>query len=285
MSRGHVNDFNLVISSVADGTRPAAARGTSVTPGNNTYGSYASLIAGASVTDDIFEIWININSVQVTNTAKDCLVTIGVDPAGGTSFSDKISHLLGSCAGPFNASVSGAGGVWYRFPLFIKAGSSIGAKASVNNATVGTASIHVILFGQPSHPELLRYGTVVRTFGENTAASRGTLVTPGTTSDGSYVQLGSALAEPLWYWEWGFGTNDNDMQAAVLDVDVAIGDASNKRRIIPNGWVSTTTAEGIVKPAQGRFAKGAVGDLVYGRAQSSQSADVEPSLIAYGLGG
>src|SRR5687767_5995180 len=97
------NSFQLVITSIADGTQPAANMGTSVTPGNNTYGSYASVIAGASVTDDAYGIEICFNSGYVDSTARDGIATIGFDPAGGTSFGglggvtgNEINHLLWS---------------------------------------------------------------------------------------------------------------------------------------------------------------------------------------------
>ena len=141
-----VGEMFKLADSVADGTRPAAAWGTSVTPGNNTYGSYAALISGASVTDDAHGILININSVSTSTAAKDCIVTIGIDPAGGASYTAFIEHLLCSCAGAYASAQCGAGGVNYYFPVRVPSGSSIAAKASVNNATVGTVRVAVTLY-------------------------------------------------------------------------------------------------------------------------------------------
>jgi hypothetical protein len=172
--------------------QPAAAFGTSVTPGNNTYGTYAELIDGALVTDDVWAVRIQVNSNTVSGAARDTLLTIGIDPTAGTSYTDHISHLLVSDA---NTYTSDHGGVWYDFPFRIPAGSSIAAKASVNNATVGTLRCWMQLYGRPESSEVSPLGTKFRTFGEVTASSRGTLVTPGTTSEGAWTQLGSALTD------------------------------------------------------------------------------------------
>ena len=93
-------ELRLVADSQS-GVRPAAAYGTSVTPGNNTYSSYVDLLSATSEDSDWIEI--NINSIGTSATATDTLVTIGVDPAGGTSYTDFIPHLLASAAGPYSA--------------------------------------------------------------------------------------------------------------------------------------------------------------------------------------
>ena len=288
MFRPPVNSFLLQIPSVADGTRPAAAWGTSVTPGTNTYGSYASVLAGASVTQDVYGILINLNSFATSASARDALVKIGLDASGGSSFTDFISHLLASCASTYLGSgiTTGMGGVWYYFPVFIKAGTSIGACASVNNGTVGTGRVAVTLMCQPSRPDLIRVGSFVRTFGEDTANSRGTLVTQGTVAEGAYTQLGSALAEPLWFFEHGCGCNNATMASGIFHQDIAIGDASNKRIALLNKVISATASETIAKQeVLDGFCRGAIGDLVYGRSQSSAAADANVSMMAYGVGG
>ena len=57
------------------GVRPAASYGTSVTPGNNTYSSYTSLLSATS--EEAHWVVININSIGTSATATDTLVTIG----------------------------------------------------------------------------------------------------------------------------------------------------------------------------------------------------------------
>jgi hypothetical protein len=279
-----VNEWGSIISSVADGTRPASAMGTSITPGNNTYGSYTQLLAGASLTDDAYGILINVNSNNVSAAARDTLMTIGFDAAGGSSYTDFITDLICSNATVYTQS---AGGIWYYFPIFIKAGTSIAAKASVNNATVGTLNAFVRLYCKPSCPEAVKVGSYVTTFGATTASSSGTAITPGTASEGAWTQIGSALTKPHWYWQVGFGANDAAMVANVYDVDVGVGDASNKKVLISNLPVITSAIESCTwfQPAQ-CSGFGATGDIVYARAQVGPSAaDSSLSVAVYAVGG
>jgi hypothetical protein len=276
------NEWGLVISSVADGTRPAAAWGTTITPGNNVFGSYVQVLPATS--DETFLIRITITGVGVVSTAKDCLVTIGIDPAGGTSYVDTIVNLLASCAPNYHSTLPGP--TEYEFPLRIPAGASLAAKASVNNATVGTAGVAITLWGRPSRPDLVKAGTFVTTFGANTAASNGTAITVGTTAEGAWTQIGAALTTPLFYWEFGFGANNATLLATSINVDLGLGDASNKKVVISNAFVGQTTSETISKPAAGRVGLGAIGDIVYIRAQAGPGApDASSSVIAYGVGG
>lgn len=285
-----VNEFALIVPSVADGTRPAGGTtiGAAVTPGNNAYGSYAQVIAGAAVTDDVYGVWININGFAASTILTDCLVTLGIDPAGGTTFTDWINHLLCSCGG--DRYVHGAtqgGGISYYFPIFLKAGTSIGAKASMNNGAPPNVGVQVVLFCRPTRPELLRVGKFVRTFGEVTASSRGTLITPGTAAEGAWTQLGIAIAEPLWCWDFGCGLNDTAILGNSYVCDIGIGDGSNKKVAIRDGLWSTSTTEAAVKHLPlNPYRQAAVGDIVYARSQVGPSgADVDFSMIAYGVGG
>lgn len=273
------NDYRWTLPSST--ARPAAAFGTSITPGNNTMGSWASVISSASVTHDIWGFLININSVAVSATAKDCLVDIGIDPAGGSSYTTIIPTLLASCAAPYNV---GSGGVWYFFPLWKKSGCTVAARAQVNNATVGTARVFITLLGDPVHPETTRVGQSVEAIGVDTANSRGTVVTLGTTSDGAWTSLGTTTNK-CFFWQVGFGTNDTTMTAAGIHLDIASGDATNKKILIQDSLVTVTTAEQIQNPPLtiGCAANVAAGATIYGRGQSSAATDTQPSIAAYGV--
>ena len=276
------NEWGLVIESVADGTRPAGTLGTSITPGNNAYGSYTQVLTATS--DETFLMRITLASFATTSAARDALVTIGIDPAGGSSYTDFIADLYASCA-PSHYSTA-AGPTTYEFPLRIPAGATLAAKASVNNATVGTGRVLITLFGRPSRPELVKAGSFVQTFGSTPASSSGTAITPGTTAEGAWTQLGSALTVPLWYWEWGLGINNATMIGNNHFVDVGIGDASNKKIVIPNGLAGETANETLGKATVGRVGLGAIGDIVYARAQTGPNTpSTGMSAIAYGVGG
>lgn len=282
MLRGSPNEWGLVIESVADGTRPAAAWGTSVTPGNNTYGSYVQVLTATS--DETYLCRITLTSWSVSAAARDALVTIGIDPAGGTSYADLITDLVAACAPTYIQVVPGP--VIYEFPIIVPAGATVAAKASVNNATVGTGRVSIALFGRPSRPELVKAGSFVQTFGSTPGSSSGTAITPGGAAEGAWTQIGSALTVPLWFWEFGYGVNNATMANNAHHVDIGLGDASNKKLVIPNGLVYETTSETLAKAAQGRVGLGAIGDIVYARVQTgTAAATANTSLIVYGVGG
>jgi hypothetical protein len=274
------NEWGLVVPSITDGTQPALAMDTTVTPGTNAMGSYAELIDGALVTHDIWEIEITINSRAATG--RDHSVTIGVDPAAGTSYTDTITELIAGPSSPILVDwLSGC--VVYRFPLRIKAGSSIAAKAS---ASTGTTNIGVscVLYGQPSRPELCRVGSFVTTLGNTLASSNGTAITPGTASEGSWTAIGSTLARDHFYVEFGYGINDTTMTAGRIDVDVSAGDGSNKRVIIRGAPILTATSNNMVKRPAGRYANLKTGDQMYARAQASATPDSTNSVAVYLVG-
>lgn len=262
--------------------RPAAALGTSITPAQNTMGSYTQLLSGASVANDVFGIYVMINSNAVSAAARDTLVTVGVDPAGGTSYTDTINNLMGSCAG-----AATLGGVWYYFPLWIRAGSSIAAKASVNNATVGTLRVYTQVFGLPTNPEAIKVGTYVDSFGITTGTSSGTTVTSGTTSEGAWTALATSISRSCWWWQLGMGCNDTTMTALVYAADLASGDASNKRLVINDQLFLAGASESIVSlpMTTGCEMDVSAGVNLYGRLQCSGTADSALSLAAYGVGG
>lgn len=274
------NTFGLVIHSTADGTRPAAATGAAVTPAQNAYGTYVSLIAGASLTYDAYEIEICVNNVGISTVARDCVVSLGIDAAGGTSFTSVVDLVCGPAA-PANV---GGGGTFYRFPYFIKAGTSIGVAAAVNSANLTAINAYCRVKCQPSRPDSLLVGTFIDSFGVALASSSGTAVTEGGVSEGAYVQLGSALTRPCWYWEFGYGTNNAAMAGNAIDVDIAVGSVGAQNIVIPNARVTTLSAEQLSKSYAGVYCTAAIGDLVYGRSQSSGS-NTGASIAAYGVGG
>lgn len=276
------NGFGKIISSPHG---PGSFRGVAVTPGNNTYGSDEEVIAGASVTDDVFAIQIGINGGAVAANAKDTLVTISTDPAGGTSYTALINHLAAPGSGQYMAT----GGITYWFPLRIKAGSSIAAKASVNNATVGLVRVWCKLWCKPSRPELMRVGTFVRTFGDTAATSTGTAVTVTAfdgSNEGAWTQLGSALAEPLFFWQAGFSLNSGTVGNNIIHMDLGLGDASNKDEVIQNQPVHLDgNNEHVIAQYPGGYFDAATGALVYGRLLGDGGPVSGSAMIAYGVGG
>ena len=280
---GDINDFGLIIPSVTP-----AVSGDTVTPGaSNTFGSFAALYTSAEVTDKAYGILINFNNNAVSATARDTLVDIGVDEAGGTNYRVVIPTLLASSAGTQSASNGGCGGIWYYFPLGIEAGSSVAARASVNNATAGSFQVACWLHCRPRRPDLHRVGSFVRAFGINTATSSGTAITPnGSGSKSAFVQLGSATVEPLWWWNIGVGINNAVSSNSNSLWDLSSGSSTTLNRpIIMDQLVMPGAVETLAYMQRGAAAQVAVGDLLFARAGSNNTSPTGMSVAAYGLGG
>jgi hypothetical protein len=283
--------WGKIVPSVADGTQPVANQGTTVTPAQNAYGTYAQVLAGAQLalfTEDAFGIWININSGSVSAQARDMLCTIGIDPAGGSS-AGAVTDLINGLACPMSSpwvTDRDAGGISYFFPLRIKAGSSIWAKVAVNNASVFTVRVQIRLFCKPKQPHLVKAGAFVTTFGAAVGTSNGTAVVPGQASEGTWTQLGSALTKPHWFWQLGFGINQAVADNAAFACDLGIGDGTNNRVAILEDTAFTTTVERCRVDHVGGYLDASIGDKVYGRIQASAlTATNTQSMIAYGVGG
>lgn len=276
------NAFNWRVSNIT-ATRPAAALGATVTPGNNTKGSYASVLTSGEVARDVFGLMVNINSNAVSAAARDALVDIGVDPAGGSAYSVLLPDLMASCAAPYNI---GQGGIWYYFPIWVRAGSSIGARASVNNATVGTLRVVATAYGSPRDHRSTRVGTKVQAIGITAASSRGTTITSGTTAEGAWTSLGATTSD-AWWWQFGFGTNDTTMTALSYHADLATGTAGEKTLVIENANITVTGAEQIMYGPQFIDCQKLTpaSTNVYGRLQCSGTADSALSMAAYALSG
>lgn len=268
------------------GTRPGTAKGATVTPNAviNTKGNWAEVLTAAQMANDAWMVLININSNFVAAAARDTLVDIGIDPAGGTSYTVLIPDLLGSCAGPLNIG----SGLWYCFPLHIPAGASVAARASINQAVGGTLRVFAQVFGLPRRPELCAKGTFCRAIGVVSGSSRGTTITSGTTSEGAWTSLGTT-ADDLWWWQLGMGVNDSTMTAQnIYACDLSFGDASNKDIIIEEQeFVVVSASEALATPGCiagcNRHVKS--GMTIYGRMQCSGTADSALSMAAYGVGG
>jgi hypothetical protein len=286
MTLSTLNTFQTVISTL-DGIRPATSVGPQVTPGaSNTYGSYTSVLAGSSLTHDCYLLEVNIANVGAVSGARGCLVTIGIDTSGGTTYTALISDLL----------ISGAPGNWYQngvpmgghnfvFPIFIPANSRIGAKAQSTDAAPTNIQVNLVAHCNPTHPHLVRCGTFVRTFGVNTVATNGVTVTPGGASEGSWTEIGTA-ADDLFWLEIGIGKKGATLNNFLLHVDTAVGTAISKRVAVLDRYCLEDVSERVFK--MGAWGKGVdlvVGEKIYARLQGSTGTPDDMEVTAYGVGG
>jgi hypothetical protein len=268
------------------GVNPASTIGTAVTPGTaNNVGNWTQIASAANISQDVYGIYMQVHSGATSGQVKNHLLDIGVDNAGGTSYTAIISD--------FNISESPslvvAGAREHLIPFYIKAGSSVAARIRGFNATAGTVRIAARFYGKPSRADFLPVGRYTQTFGADTSQSRGTPITPGNAADGAWENLG-ATTKPLWWWQLGYGITNGTITAEYTYFELAFGDASNKETIfkVMHGG---TTGETCGLSAQTQLLHYAayqpvpVGANIYVRARCNNAPDANYHVNVLGIGG
>lgn len=273
------NDFGWQLDNWGATYNPSSV-GTSVSAhatNANQKGTAVSIFSGASVTTDVFGIslWFFTVSTAATRVMFDVLV----DPAGGSSWSVLIANLA------VNTPNYAMGGVKYYFPIYIKAGTSIGLQQQCSTAAV-TCRAGVLVIGKPSHPELAQVGSVVETIGASTGTTVGTTMTPGNAAMGSYTAALGTLTRSCWFWQCGLLINNATQTAVPFGANLEFGDASNKL-IAGRSWEhiepgTTETASKQAFPTSGMpFRRAPAGTSIYARAWAGSAPDSGISAIAY----
>jgi hypothetical protein len=241
-------------------------------------GSYAQLASGANLARDVYLIRLWVHAGNTSATIRDILIDIGTDPAGGTSYSQTVGLNQIFCPQASNAV---DGGYWMEFPLFIKAGSSVGARAQSNSTS--TVLVGAIFFGLPSNPEMAAVGQYSETLG--VSGNGGTPYTCGSSgAEGSWTSLG-ATTRNCWYWVLCCGHNVGTTTAQMYYTDLAVGDGTNYHLIIENQpHFNPGTAEKTGAVRLGGFWEVPAGSTLYVRGSASGTAETTEA-VAVGIGG
>lgn len=267
------------------GTNPGSTIGTSVAPGaSNTLGSWVQLASSANVSQEVTGIYLQVHSGATSTAAKPQLLDIGIDPAGGTSYSPILSNMqIGS-----SPTLTQAGNREFFFPIHIPAGASVAARIRGANATAGTVRVVIRLYGQPGDP-LFKAGSFSETLGANTGTSTGTTITPGNATDGAWVDLGS-ITNSMWWWQLGYNINNGTITAEYTFLEVAYGDATNKQTIFKM-MHGGTTGETCGLAAQthllwhAAYCFVAAGTNIYVRGRCNNAPDTGYNVTVTGVGG
>lgn len=205
--------------------------GTAVTPtvSSGAPTTFTQVATGANIAYDVYWVIIGIFGGNTTGQIKNHALDIGVDPAGGSSYTAVISNILCGQTGAFGTN----GGYWCAFPLSIRAGSSVGVRVRGSYTTAGTVRVLTTFFGRPSKPEICPVGSYSETLGFTAASTAGVSFTPGNGAEGAWAVIGSATRD-LWWWQLGFTIANTTTTAAITHVDLAYGDATNKQIIFEN---------------------------------------------------
>lgn len=267
------------------GANPGSTIGTSVVPGaSNVEGSWTQIASGANIAQDCYWLYVQTHSGATSGQAKNQLLDIGVDPAGGSSYTAVISNLqIGS-----SPTLTQAGNREYVFPLFIKAGSSVAVRVQGSNATAGTVRVAARFYGFPSRPEAVPVGSFSQTFGTITN-SNGQSFTPGNAADGTWVDLG-AVSAPLWWWQMGYGIDNATVTAEYTYIEVAWGDGTNKHTIfkVMHGGTTSETC-GLAAQTQmlacAAYQPVPAGANIYIRGRCNNAPDANYHATVVGVGG
>lgn len=267
------------------GANPSATPGTAVTPGaSNVEGSWTQVASSANIAEDVYGFYIQVAAGATSTAIKSHLLDIGVDPAGGTSYSAIISNLV--CGA--SPSLTQAGAREFFFPMFIKAGSSVAARIQGSNATPGTVRVIIRFYGQLTVPEMNRVGMFSETIGTITNSS-GVSFTPGNAADGTWVSLGTTV-NPLWWWQLGYQIDNATITAEYTYIELAHGDGTNKHTIfkVMHGGTTAETCGLAMQTSMlsiAAFAPVSAGATIYVRGRCQNAPDTGYNAVAVGVGG
>ena len=159
----------------AMGSTPGTSVPTHATV-NSTKGTATELIASANF--DVMEIEVYITNYGLSATSAKGMVDILIGASLGTVL---IANLMSGNAG--GSSVLGEGGKSWRFPIYIPAGTRIGAQAAGERTGV-SLRVGITLYEKPAGA----LATKVVTYGVGTVPD-GVAVTASNGGEGSWTQI------------------------------------------------------------------------------------------------
>lgn len=235
--------FNNNVDNLTGTPSSTGVFGTNFTANsNNADGTAVSVLSALAF--DVHYLVIALGGINVAGADSQCLLDILVDPAGGTSWTSLIDDLVCGMT-PLVTTTSGPECI-YHFPIFIRAGSSVGVRArTAHNANITTGRVVMWAYGNPSRPDMWWCGQKVESLGINAASSKGTNVTPGNSgSYGSWTTIGTSTAR---YGAVQFQMNGTDGTAAALGYYFQVGVGSTQLPGSPTtGRVLTTSEVGAI---------------------------------------
>jgi hypothetical protein len=249
----------------------------------DTQGTAVELAADTVITGDVYGIEVRITRGLVAAQDTSQLLELLVDPAGGTSYQTWIPEFP---CGNSGRLIDG-GGLWYWFPRFASAGSTIAGRIRGTVAS-STCEVYVKPVMSPTRPEKAFKGTYAERIGTITG-SRGVAVgTVGTSgAEGTWVLLGATVS-PLDWLGLCPNINDTNTQSAITYFDLAFGDATNKVIVAQNIPILGGTSESVCKWLTADdfgFAAIPASTNIYARASiTSASADTY-NAVAIGIKG
>lgn len=255
--------------------RPSNTWGTGLTASSTTHnlGTITEIVSAANNKYPTHLLRVRFAEVGGSATVTDMLVNLYV----GAASSEVL--LIDSLMAGWSAQMSTyQSALSYDFPLYIPAGTRIsGAARSV--IASDTVRVYLELVHLPGlHPWC---GTGVETLGQVTASSRGTQVTPGAASEGSWTSIATSGRRYGYIQPMAIGNPDTTATGRMVALD--IGASSTAIPGLSDFIFGITSSERAENGQEGRYCDIASGTALEARLQSS-TADVEASsVIFYGV--
>lgn len=250
--------------------RPTATWGTLLTgTTTNVEGTVTELVAATTDDTDLVVIDVSEMAASATNTAGLLNIYTGAS----------MTHLIiPNLLVGWSATILALGPPrTYQFPLRIPRGTRIGASLRSVVAS-DTAYVRISLLKTGNWA-----GGKCEAVGADTATSRGTSVTPGTTSDGTWTTLGTTGFNWRWATVASIGNADATLNVGTMSLELGVGSAllptQSLYRMHDNGseWQSDNLG------GVGRHADIASGATLQARLRHSGTAEAH-FVTAYGIG-
>jgi hypothetical protein len=250
---------------------------TSHTTTAHTYPTaYTELIASTAFDTD----WVNLNFHTNFLAANDTDSIVTIYAGAGGSEQILIADLLAGWTNILDGQ--GLTTKTYGFPLRIPQGTRLSGRHRSVRTTAGVNCMMELLGGGEGHHWT---GTRVEGVGLGAAGtdSGGTLVTPGTTSEGTFTTVGSATV-----YDWGYvvpmngGNTDTVQPTDVIAADLGVGGVALTGL---DEWLFhcfTTEVNGPLRGQIGRYTYIPAGTTLQLRVQALNSTDAKDFAI-YGV--
>lgn len=266
------------------GANPSSTPGTSVSAGlSDAEGAWTQIASGADITQDVYALLLRVSNGAAGGALRNHLLDIGVDPAGGASYTPLVMDIV--CG---QSAWMGSSGLIFLLPLFIPAGSSVAVRVQGGHSAANTVHVGARFYGAPSRPELTRAAQYAETIGTITG-SQGVTFTPGNAADGAWVLLGTTTRD-LWWWQIAYSISNSNITAEYTYIEIAHGDATNKH-VIMRLLHAGSTGETCGMPLTDNLSTFAAycpvpaGTNIYIRGRCSAAPDTGYNAVAIGLGG
>lgn len=255
--------------------RPSTTFGTQVTCGaqHTLSAAYADIL---TTTYDSYEIIIVLSNTWTSNTQTDMLVNLYKGDAGAEQ--PFIMGLLAGWAG--DPGANGDAAKRYRFPLFIPAGTRISAKAQ---GFIASDTVNIAIFVRGGGAPQGWVGTGVESLGINTSTSLGTSITGGTTSEGTFVNIGTSKYRYGFVYPILQGTiSDTGSNNGIISLDIGVGGAAIGGLGDGTFYIAMSNAERHHSITEGCYCDIPAGTLLQLRAQGSGNSETYDTAI-YGV--